>query len=124
MAYASLAGMTARFGEVLLKLVADRDNDGTIDEPVVAQAIADGDALVDLACRGKYALPLQPVPPEIERAVCDLAHRFLYGNSSAVPEPVLAADKAARDLLKMIAAGQVELAGEAPFFTGDRLKGF
>lgn len=141
MAYATTSGMTARFGEALLKLVADRDNDGTIDEAVVAQAIADADALVDLHCRGRYAVPLQPVPPEIERAVCDLAHRFLYANSAAVPEPVVQADKAARDLLKLVADGRVQLAaapapvagsealdvevaGEAPFFTGDGLKGF
>jgi len=142
MAYTNTAGMTARFGEALLKLVADRDNDGTIDEAVVAQAIADADALVDLHCRGRYAVPLAPVPAEIERAVCDLAHRFLYGNSADVPDPVVSADKVARDLLKSIADGKVQLdaapapaasdsaaleievAGEAPFFTGDGLKGF
>lgn len=109
MAYATSADLIARFGEAQLLLLADRDNDGEIDSAVVDQMLADASALVDLHVRGRYAVPLSPVPAEIPPIVCDLARRGLYGNATEIPDSVLAADKAARDLLKLIAAGTAVL---------------
>lgn len=143
MPYAVQADMVARFGQAQILLLADRDNDQVIDTAVVESAIADADAVVDLHVRRLYAVPLAPVPAEIARIVCDMARRYLYGDATEVPDSVLAADKAARDLLKLIADGKVQLdaapaaasldaaaalevdvESETPFFTGDSLKAF
>lgn len=142
MPYATSDDLVAKFGAAQLKLYADRNGDGVVDADVVASAIAEADAVVNLHVRGKYALPLSPVDPIITSIVCDLARRNLYGNATEVPDSVMSADKAARDLLKLIAKGEVSLAaapaspsepagslgvetaGDAPFFTRDNLKGF
>jgi phage gp36-like protein len=142
MPYATSDDLVAKFGAAQLKLYADRNGDGTADADVLTAAIAEAGAVVDLHVRGKYALPLSPVDPIITSIVCDLARRNLYGNATEVPESVMAADKAARDLLRMIAKGDaslaaapaspsdpagalgVEIAGDAPFFSRDNLKGF
>lgn len=143
MAYATLSDMTIRFGAAQMLLFADRDHDGEIDADQVELAIADADAIVDLHARGRYALPLSPVPAEIVRISCDIARRNLFGDATQIPDNVLQADKAARDLLKLIAAGsvvlecavapatapgaatlKVETSGPAREFTADKLAGF
>lgn len=142
MPYATSDDLVIRFGEQQLLLLADRDGDQVIDAAVVDPKIADASAIVDMHVRGRYGVPLEPVPREITGIVCDLVRRALYGDATEVPESVLSADKAARDLLKLIADGKVQLdtapapatdtggalevetAGPAPFFTDDSLKGF
>lgn len=118
MPYATSDDMVARFGEAQLLLLADRDGDSEIDGGVVDQVLVDATSVVDLHVRGRYAVPLSPVPAEITSIVCDLARRGLYGNATEVPDSVLSADKAARDLLKLIAAGTVVLAS-APAAAAD-----
>lgn len=142
MAYLVPADLVTRFGAAQLILIADRDNDGQADTPVLERAIADAGAMVDLFVRGRYGVPLSPVDPAIAVIVGDLARRLLYGDATQVPESVLEADKAARRQLELIARGEVQLisapasasepagalevetAGEAPFFTHDNLKGW
>lgn len=140
--YLTTSDLVARFGAAQLALIADRDNDGVADEPVLARAIDDAGSVVDLFVRGRYALPLSPVDPAIAVIVGDLARRFLYGDATEVPDSVIDADKAARRQLELIARGEVKLtsapasssepagalevetAGDAPFFTSDNLKSF
>ncbi len=144
MSYAVQQDLVDRFGSAQLLLLADRDGDGVIDAAVVAKAIADAVEIVDLHVRGKYALPLSPVDGVVTGIVCDLARTKFYGNATEIPDSVMSADKAARDLLKLIAAGTValsaaaapagapatggdqlvEMAGPGPTFTLDTLKGF
>ena len=142
MSYLTTADLVARFGAVQLALIADRDNNGVADEPVLARAIDDAEAVVNLFVRGRYALPLSPVDPAIAVIVGDLARRNLYGDATDVPDSVIDADKAARRQLELIAKGdvkltsspasssepagalEVETAGDTPFFTSDSLKGF
>lgn len=142
MPYATPADMAAKFGDAQLLLLADRDGDGVADVAVIAQAIAEADGIVDLHVRGRYAVPLSPVDGVIVPIVCDIARRALYGNATEVPESVSDADKAARELLRQIAKGEVDLSsapassfadagsmdvevdGAEPFFTRDNLKGF
>ena len=142
MSYATSDDLIARFGQAQLLLLADRDNDGELDDDVIAPAIVDAGDIVDLSLRGLYALPLSPVPSVIVGITCDLTRTRLYGQSTEVPESVLAADRAARSLLAQIASGavtldaapapetsegtglDVETAGDAPVFTFDKLKGF
>lgn len=142
MSYLTSADLVVRFGAAQLALLADHDNDGVADEPVLARAIGDAGSVVDLFVRGRYALPLSPVDPAIAVIVGDLARRLLYGDATEVPDSVTEADKAARRQLELIAKGDVTLtsapasssepagalevatAGDAPFFTSDSLKGF
>lgn len=143
MSYASSDDLVARFGLEQLLVVADRDNDGALDADVIAGAIADASSIVDLALRGRYALPLVPVDAEILGIVCDLARTALYGQSTEVPQSVTDRDAAARKLLASIASGdyqltavraadddpaaeasEAELLTDDPVFTRDSLKGF
>ena len=142
MSYLTSADLVVRFGAAQLALIADRDNDGQADEPVLTRAIADAGSVVDLFVRGRYALPLSPLDPAIGVIVGDLARRLLYGDATEVPDSVIDADKAARRQLELIAKGdvtltsapasssepagalEVESAGDAPFFTTDSLKSF
>lgn len=143
MSYATSDDLVDAFGTAQLLLIADRDGDQMPDAAVVDKALADASGIVDLHLRGLYALPLSPVPPEIVPIVCDLARRMLYGNATEVPDSVMAADKAARDLLKLMANGTLKLAapaataesdagpgleaeilGDPPTFTKESLKGF
>ena len=143
-AYATSDDLAAAFGTAQLLLLADRDGDGLLDAAVIARAIADACEIVDLHVRGRYAVPLAPVDGVVTGIVCDLARTRLYGNATEVPDSVAAADKAARDLLKLIAAGTVALSaaaapagapasggdqlaettGPGATFTLDRLRGF
>lgn len=142
MSYLASADLVTRFGKAQLVLIADRDQDGEPDPLVIDGAIADASGVVDMFVRGRYALPLSPVDPAIAVIVGDLARRNLYGDATEVPESVLAADKAARRQLELIADGkaqlacapasaaetggalEVETAGDEPFFTSDSLKRF
>lgn len=104
-AYCTQADLVDRFGTAQLLLLADRDGDGTADPAVVAGAIADASDIVDLHVRGKYAIPLSPIDGVVVGIACDLARTRFYANATDVPESVLNADKAARDLLRRIASG-------------------
>lgn len=109
MPYATSDDLVARFGSAQLLLIADRDGDGVLDGAVVAQALADASAIVDLSVRGIYAAPLNPVDLEIVGITCDLARTKLYSNSTEIPPSVAAADTAARALLAEITAGTLRL---------------
>lgn len=80
--YLTTSDLVARFGAAQLAMIADRDNDGAADEPVLARAIDDAGSVVDLFVRGRYALPLSPVDPAIAVIVGDLARRNLYGDAT------------------------------------------
>lgn len=143
MSYATQDDLVAAFGQDQLLLIADRDNDQVLDDAVIDQAIASADAMVDLAVRGLYAVPLSPVDPEIVDIVCDLARLRLYGYGTQVPEEVKDAAKAAQSLLDDISTGakkltaaiasstpategelNVQTESDDPVFTMDTLKGF
>jgi len=65
--YTSLTQLTARYGERLLLQVADRADPpaGAIDAAIVAQALADTDAVIDGYLAGRYVLPLASMPPQL-----------------------------------------------------------
>lgn len=108
MAYATLAELLSRFGDVAQ--VADVDGTGEVDAEKVARALGDADAEIDAALVGRYALPMVPVPELLTRIACDLARESLYDES---PTKVVT-DRAekARALLVAIAAGRARF--EAP----------
>lgn len=143
MVYSAQSDLVARYGEAQLLLIADRDGDGEIDATVITDAITDADSIIDLHVRGRYAVPLSPVPAEILGVSCAIARYKLYENGNDVPDVAKEGFKSAMALLRSIAdgtavltsapasssdpaatSGEVETSGDDPVFTSDSLKGF
>lgn len=142
MPYASLADLTARFGEATLVRLTDRSDvaTGLIDQTVVDEALEDTDAVIDGFISGRYAMPVATVPPLIN----DLAKAIaFYKLHVFTPDQKVRDDyKDAMRQLEQIAAGTIQLplatgepaestdAGEVRVndrerpFTEDNLKGF
>lgn len=62
----------------LVQLTDDDASTGEIDHTKVAEAIAYADQLIDGYLRGRYTLPLNPVPGVIKNISVDLAIFHLY----------------------------------------------
>lgn len=109
MAYATLAELLSRFGDVAQ--VADVDGTGEVDAEKVARALGDADAEIDAALVGRYALPMVPVPDLLTRIACDLARESLYDDA---PTKVVT-DRAekARAMLTAVAAGRMRFEAAA-----------
>lgn len=108
MPYATQSDLVARFGAIELAQLTDPAAGATIDADVVARALADADAQIDLALSKRYALPLAAVPTVLVRLAADIA-RYLLWDAKATDQ-VRARYKDAMGLLDRIAAGQVQLA--------------
>lgn len=141
MTYATQADLVERFGEQMLIDLTDRADPpaGSIDAGVVADALADTDAMIDGYLLGRYLLPLASTPTLLKDLAKAIAIYKLHRDS--------ASDKIRDDytnalkMLKQIADGDVRLnvAGVEPAssgatgvkvtdrprdFTPDNLKGF
>lgn len=121
MDYATQADMVARFGELEIIQITDRDRVGTIDSAVLAQALADATAYADGFLGRVYQLPLRGCaqsaadgvvtylpPPVLTRVVCDLARYYLFTNVDKDHEAVRRY-KAATTELVGIASGDTQL---------------
>lgn len=111
MPYASLSGLTARYGERMLVDLTDRAYPPTseIDMDVVHAALEDTDALIDGHLAGRYALPLATTPRLLATAAETIAIYKLH--AQVVPEKI---EKDYRDQLKLLqalASGDVRLPG-------------
>ena len=67
MTYATQQQLAVRYGDRLLLQVTDRADPpaGMVDAGIVAQALADTDAMIDGYLAGRYVLPLAAVPPQL-----------------------------------------------------------
>lgn len=112
MPYATLADMTARFGEEQLIQLSDRAGTGVMDESVIEQALADASAVVDGYLAGRYPVPLDPVPAILVGYVCDLARYNLYPDAQMPDEhPVRQRHKDAIRFLETVGQGKLNLGG-------------
>lgn len=120
MSYASLAQLTARYGERLLLQVADRADPpaGAIDAGVVAPVLLDTDAVIDGYLAGRYVLPLAAIPPQLPPIAQSIA---IYRLHVYEPEKKIADEyqAAIADLVR-IANGVIRLpvAGVEPASSG------
>lgn len=115
MPYATLQSMADRFGERELIDLTDRAEPytGAVVEAVLARALEAADAEVDGYLRGRYAVPATPTPALLVDVACDLARWRLWDQTP--PEVVKDRAKAAREVLRAIAAGTMVLdAAAAP----------
>ncbi|WP_369581470.1 gp436 family protein [Kingella oralis] len=122
--YADMGDMVARFGELEVLQIADRNADGVIDADVVAVALADASAEID-AYLGQFKQPFAETPPILRRLACDIARYRLTATSG-----VLITDEIRNrcykidvlELLKALSRGDVQLgmdSGGAQVATSD-----
>lgn len=110
MAYATVEDMIARFGELEVIQLTDRNQDGLIDEDVAAVALADATAEID-AYLGRFKRPFTDVPPILKRLCCDIArYRLTAANGVLITDEIRNRYKIdVLDLLRAMAKGEVQL---------------
>lgn len=110
MAYATVEDMVARFGELEVIQLTDRNQDGLIDEDVAAVALADATAEID-AYLGRFKRPFTDVPPILKRLCCDIArYRLTAANGVLITDEIRNRYKIdVLDLLRAMAKGEVQL---------------
>ena len=110
MAYATVEDMVARFSELEVIQLTDRNQDGLIDEDVAAVALADATAEID-AYLGRFNRPFTDVPPILKRLCCDIArYRLTAANGVLITDEIRNRYKIdVLDLLRAMAKGEVQL---------------
>lgn len=110
MAYASVADMVARFGDLEIIQITDRNQDGLIDDDVALVALEDATAEID-AYLGRFKRPFAEPPPVLVRLCCDIArYRLTAANGVLITEEIHNRYKIdVLDLLRAIAKGDVQL---------------
>lgn len=110
MAYATVEDMVARFSELEVIQLTDRNQDGLIDEDVAAVALADATAEID-AYLGRFKRPFADVPPILKRLCCDIArYRLTAANGVLITDEIRNRYKIdVLDLLRAMAKGEVQL---------------
>lgn len=114
MAYCTLADIEAAQDD-LIELTDDSDA-GTVDQTVVDKAIATASELIDGYLRGRYTLPLDPVPGLLTALAADVTLYRLYARRPrlAVPESLSDRYKNALKILENIQKGLVTLGAGTP----------
>ena len=115
MAYASVDDMISRFGEPELARATTPENvDVTgVDAEKVQTALDDASAIIDSFLRRRYHVPLEAVPPEINRACCMLARVDLgMGGEKSISDQAQKAADTATAWLKQLANGTADLGME------------
>lgn len=107
MAYVTEQELTARFGQDEILALADRDQDGTPDPDVLAQAITDASAEVDSYLGTRYSVPMATAPASIKTAAADIA-RYRMMDDRPLDEAVKRYDNAIR-FLRDVATGRASL---------------
>lgn len=102
--------------QTLIQLSNDDSAATVIDEAVVGDAVRQAEELVDAHLRGRYTLPLSPVPTVIKDLVVHLARHGLYARrpeGADLPDAVVRTYKAAMELLREIRNGVVTIGDPA-----------
>lgn len=117
--YCTQADLERRFGEQELIDLSDHNNSNAVDTDVVAEAIADAEALIDSYLEKRYRdkMPFNPVPTVLERICCNMARYNMYTNHK--PDEVQKPYDDALRFLEHVASGKVSLgADEQPPASG------
>jgi len=120
--YATVADLLARFGTKLVTDLTDRDNSGSLDETVAAQALVDASAMIDGYLASRYALPISPIPAMLPRICCDLAAYILCTGDIRPTDDMRKRHEDGLAWLNQVNRGQLDLGltptGTAPPETG------
>jgi phage gp36-like protein len=112
MRYCSRADIGSAMPErTLIQLSSDDPAAIFPDEAVIEDAVRQAEELVDGYLRGRYSLPLDPVPTVLRDAAVHLARHWLYQRrpEGALPEAVKDSRKDTLKLLESIRDGVVTL---------------
>ena len=111
MTYCTQDELVEQYGEAVIRQLSDRVNKPAIaiDPDVVAQAITDADAEIDLHLHARYQLPLAEVPVVLKRVACVLAFANLHTQVKD-DHPALQDAERKRKLLVGISTGKLSLA--------------
>ena len=112
--YANVADMVARFGDLEVIQISDRNLDGLIDDDVVNVALRDASAEID-AYLGRFKHPFDEVPPILTRLCCDIArYRLAATSGTLITDEIRNRYKIdVLDLLKALAKGEVQLGSDS-----------
>lgn len=113
--YCGLADIRATVPENdLVQLTDDAMPPVAVNQANVDRAITDAGELIDGYLRGRYTLPLSPVPGLINTLAADVAIYRLYARRIKLtpPEGVTERYKNARKLLEQIQSGKISLGAE------------
>jgi phage gp36-like protein len=110
MAYCTLDDIKKQLPESVITSLTDDAMTGSVDEAVVAEAIADADAEIDAWVGGRYTLPFNPVPDVIRKVSTDIAIYNLFSRRDTDP-PEVRKDRYRNSikLLENIAKGVVSI---------------
>lgn len=112
MRYCALPDLQAAIPErTLIELTNDTTTDygapspTTVDAEIIESAVRQAEEIVDAHLRGRYNLPLSPVPTVIKDVAVNLARHWLYARrpeGSGLPEAVTRTFKASLHMLEQI----------------------
>ena len=118
MRYCSLPDLQLAIPPQTLVWLSNDDESATaLNAAVVEEAVRQAEELVDAHLRGRYILPLDPVPSVVKDMTVNLARHWLYARRPEgmdFPEAVRRECDAARKTLAAIAAGDLRLGTTAP----------
>lgn len=114
--YCTTQDLIDRFGEdELIQLTAEVDSlggfSGSGNQVQIDRAIADAAATIDSYLAGRYPLPLDQIPPVLNRHACDMVRYFLQDRSPL--EEVTNRYNAAIRFLEKVASGAITLGIDA-----------
>lgn len=113
MRYCSLADLQLAIPAQTLVWLSDDSPEATeINLPVVEEAVRQAEELVDAHLRGRYNLPLDPVPSVVKDMTVNLARHWLYARrpeGSELPDAVTRTYKSALQMLESIRDGKLTI---------------
>ena len=98
--------------QTLIWLSNDDESATAVNAGVVEQAVAQAEELVDGFLRGRYNLPLSPVPTIVKDMTVNLARHWLYTRrpeGNELPDAVVRTHKSAMSLLETIRDGKLTI---------------
>ena len=98
--------------QTLIWLSNDDESATAVNAGVVEQAVAQAEELVDGFLRGRYNLPLSPVPTIVKDMTVNLARHWLYARrpeGNELPDAVVRTHKSAMSLLETIRDGKLTI---------------
>lgn len=85
--YCSIDDIRKNIPDVSLIELTDDNGTGQIENSIVSEAIAYADSTIDGYLRGRYNLPLNPVPKIIQKISIDIAIYHIYSRRFELEMP-------------------------------------
>jgi len=113
MRYCSLPDLQLAIPPQTLVWLSNDDESATaMNTAVVEEAVRQAEELVDAHLRGRYILPLDPVPSVVKDMTVNLARHWLYARrpeGSDLPDAVTRTHKSALQMLESIRDGKLTI---------------